>query len=384
MSSNNHIDKHYEELYDLCTGMNSDKTIRELQKYNTRLIGIEWDIKRHPYHRLLRLCSDRVVGRGDNHATLRPDATGSEHEAIVGKFLRNYTSPDSDLFAQMIDVSVLVSPEEAVRHIISELSPLLHLPTIDDAQLLAAFESARQYKVTTAYHPPDKVSKAIRYYALAPEIDAGAVVEIGIYHMPPELAHPCQRFLSALQKNKRLISTPHVTLSHEGNVAEERESLGEKVAEEQGPQQRAWNACKRLSETGSPLWAYDVTHIAWDGRVMALILADLRILPSTASSHEDASSGAKLAVEGQVTEQSRRDAEDAILPTMVSHMHITVGTKTDDIRPYESRNVVGKAKEMIARGQQSGETDEVVEGGGTVRWAEIGKVEGEGRIKGMW
>lgn len=387
MNSNNHIDKHYNELFDLCTGMSSDKTIRELQKYNTRLIGLEWDVKRHPYHRVLRLCSDRVVGRGDNHQTLRADGQGAEHEAIVGSFLRKFTSPDSEQLVDIVDVPILASPEDAIRHILSELGGLLQLPPVSDSQLEEAFEFARQYRTTTPYHPPDKLSRPIRYYALAPEIDLAAVVEIAIYHMPPELAHPCQRFLSFMRKENRLIATPHVTLSHEGNLAQEKEALGEEAAAS-GPQRKAWEACKRLSETGSPTWAYDVTHIAWDGRVMALILADLRLV--SASTTDIERSGLKSDGErapetiGQVTEQSEQDAKDAILPTMVSHMHITVGTKGEDIRPYESRTVVGRVKEMIAQGQQSGEVDEIVPGGGMVRWAEVGKVEGEGRIKGMW
>jgi tRNA ligase len=339
-------------------------------------VGLEWDVKGHPYHRVLRLCSERVVSRGDNHQTLHPDEQGCEHETIVGSFLRKFTSPDPDLFAQIVDVSVLATPKEAVRHIIDELTPLLGLPSVNDEQLRVASVQAEQYKVTTPYHPIDKQSKSIRYYALAPEIDPGALIEIGIYHMSPELAHSCQRFLSSLKKERRLISAPHVTLTHEGNLASEREALGDEIAQGQGPQHKAWHACKRLSEVGSPTWAFDVTHIAWDGRVMALILDDLRLVPATSPGQGGKSTS--------ISEQSRQDAEDAILPSMVSHMHVTVGTKAEEIRPYESRNVVGRVKELIAQGQQIGETDEVVPGGGVVRWAEIGRIEGEGRIKGMW
>lgn len=373
-----------------------------MDQYNIHLIGLLWDVESQPYHRVLRLCSERVVSRGDNHQTLRPDpSVQAEHEAVVGKFIRNFTAPNEDLFHTIIDVPLGESPRNVVRRIVSGLSSIkfeslsIANPLPDDQTIEQAIDEAKQYKSNTPYHPIDKTGKLIRYFGLAPEIDVSAVVEIGIYHMSPEFAHSCQRFLSYLQREQRLVRTPHVTLSHENNVKAEEEGVG--VAEgdgegvntssapkndntqtkDPGPQRRAWDACKFLVEHGSPLWAYDVTHIVWDGRVMALILADLRLRPDTAvPSNGSSAAGDKKAL-------SKIDESTVILPEVRKYLHITVGTKNEDIRPFESRGIVYVAKGRIALGEDEGMSGEIVSGGGEVRWAKVGRVEGEGRVKGM-
>jgi tRNA ligase len=353
ISRNNHIDKHYNELADL-------RNSRDLQAYNVRLIAILWDVEKQPYHRMLRICSERVKDRGDNHQTLRPDLTAeAEHEAVVSKFIRDFVDPDESKFDAIVDVSLTDTPEQTIRRIVTDLSVSLGLPSVDNEQIPSALDSARGYKSTTPYHPPAKVGRAIRYFGLAPEIDLAGIVEVAIYYMRPDLAQSAQRFLFALQAKERVITKPHITLVHETNVAEEKAAQGG----EAGIQARAWDDCVRLAgQTSSVMWDFEMTHVVWDGRVMAIVVEKLE--PQT---KEGMDSLAKLVLE---------ETKDGV--------HITVGTKEEDIRPYEARPLVEMVRKRILAGELDGETEEFVEGGGKVRWAQLGPTKGEGRVKGMW
>jgi tRNA ligase len=110
------------------------------------------------------------------------------------------------------------------------------------------------------------------------------------------------------------------------------------------------------------MWDFEMTHVVWDGRVMAIVVEKLE--PQT---KEGMDSLAKLVLE---------ETKDGV--------HITVGTKEEDIRPYEARPLVEMVRKRILAGELDGETEEFVEGGGKVRWAQLGPTKGEGRVKGMW
>lgn len=350
-SRNNHIEKHYKELADL-------HNAKDLKPCNVRLIAILWDIDSQPYHRLLRICSERVVGRGDNHQTLRPDLTlDAEHEAVVGSFLRNFETPDEGMFDSMIDVSVMDSPLEAIKKITTGLQGLgLEVPR--DEQIQAALDDARGYQVTTPYHPPTKLGRSVRYFGLAPEIDLAAIVEIAVYHMPPHHAQSAQRFLSDLVNKQRVITSPHITLVHETNVQAEKDSQSTP-----GIQQRAWEICVRLAEKQvSAMWTFNMTHLVWDNRVMALVVDDL--VPTS--------------------QEGQGDLKDLVHEETKEGIHITVGTKEEEIRPYEARALVEMVRKRINEGEDEGEVEGKVDGGGKVRWAKIGSIHGEGRVKGMW
>lgn len=175
--------------------------------------------------------------------------------------------------------------------------------------------------------------------------------------MPPDLAQSCQRFLFALQAKKRVISSPHITLVHELSVQEE------KAAEKGGLQAKAWDDCVRL--VGRPenvMWEFEMTHVVWNNRVMAIVVNNL-----DPPSQEGIESLARL-----VHEETKAGA------------HITVGTKEEDIRPYEARPLVEVVKKRVVAGELEGEMEEVSEGSGKVRWARLGPTKGEGRVKGMW
>ncbi|WRT67884.1 uncharacterized protein IL334_004858 [Kwoniella shivajii] len=366
---NNHIPKHYEELSAIASS-------KPLQKYDLRLIGIVWDISSQPYHRLLRICSERVVSRGDNHQTLRPDPTvDAEHEAVVGQFLRNFTSPDPSLFKEFIDVQVLDSPRGVLGKIVDDLVKIVGIPKPSGEDLDNALDSATEYKITTPYHAVAKVGKPIRYFGLAPEIDLSIMMKEILSTLPEDdNTQSAKSVLEAIKSQDRITSKPHVTISHEKNVSLEHEEMAANGAgEKEGPQKRLWETCKILAEMKySTLWKFDLTHLIWDQRVMTLALSNLRPLPNP----NDKPSTMET--------ERENDAPDleSVLPADVREvLHITVGTTSEETSAYESRSLMKILRET---GTDQGEKDEVFEGGGKVRWVKINDIKGEGRVKGMY
>nr|XP_018262247.1 uncharacterized protein I303_05263 [Kwoniella dejecticola CBS 10117]OBR84405.1 hypothetical protein I303_05263 [Kwoniella dejecticola CBS 10117] len=369
---NNHIHKHYDELAAIASS-------KPMQKYDLRLVGIVWDISSQPYHRLLRVCSERVVSRGDNHQTLRPDPTvDAEHEAVVGQFLRNFTSPDPASFECLIDVQVLDSPKEALLKITNGLVPILGLPRPSEEALDKALEEAVEYRISTPYHAVAKVGKPVRYFGLAPEIDLAQVVESILTSIKDETVKvSAKEVFEAIKGGNRITAKPHITLSHEKNVSTEAEELA--VAgkvEEIGPQRQLWDRCRKLAEMKySILFKFDIQHLIWDNRLMTLSINNLR--PVTNPDDKD-----------QESEEAEDDVGlDSVVPQDVKDvLHITVGTASEEVSAFESRGLLsafnGNAKQTEIADQ--GQVDAVVEGGGPVRWVLVQDLQGEGRVKGMY
>lgn len=356
MSSNNHIDKHYSELANL----ENDKF---LKNFDVRLIGVVWDVESRPYHRLLRICSERVVRRGDNHQTLRPDLTvEAEHEAVVGNFLRNWTAPDPALFDKLIGVDVEDTPREALDKIVGPLVSLLGVPLPSDQDITDALAAAMEYKVTTPYHAPAvRVGKAIRYFGVAPEIDLPRTVTTILEGCADDTA---RSLFEDIRKSDRITAKPHITLAHEKVVAAEREAAGQAVdvaSPDPGPLEKLWNTCKSQAESpSSAMYEFSITLLVWDERVMALALD--RIHP-----------------------KASEEGPELVLPeTIALYLHVTVGTKSEDISAFESRGIIRVAREAITQGKRSGEAGEAVEGGGAVRWVEVEGLKSEGRVRGMY
>jgi tRNA ligase len=359
---NNHYDKHYTELIDMPfnTKLGPGKTLKD---FDVRFIAIMWDVADLPYHQVLRICSERVVKRGDNHQTLRPDPTiEAEHEAIVGQFLRNFAEPDEADFDRIVKVGVADDSRTVLGKVVDGLVDLpdLGLETPSSEALDQALAVAMQYKTTTPYHAPARISKQVRYFGLAPEIDLANLVSSILSGTPNESA---EAIFNDIQTKKRITAKPHVTLSHEKNVQAEQEAQGSGAAGSgAGPHQKCWDQCRSLAEdnmNASSMYRYNITHLVWDERVMSLIIDELHPCDQSA-------------VQLEVPEDYAK------------HLHITVGTRSEEISAYESRGIVAVARAGIAAGSGAGEGEEVVEGGGKVRWISVAGIKGEGRVRGMW
>lgn len=372
----NHIPKHYDELAKIAED-------RKLQKFDTRLISITWDLDTFPYYRLLRILSDRVVARGENHQTLRPDPTlDAEHEAVVGKFIRDYTPPDPAVFEDIISVNVMDSAEVTLTKVVQGLVKSLGLTTPSEDVINQGLEAASLYKPTTPYHPAARHGKSTRYFAVAPEINLYELTSKAIEPFrDTEKGQSAWLFLDELYKRGRITAKPHVTLSHENNVKAEMEARSRtgaceskddsELVQSPGPEEILWETCKSIATSKYPLlYSFSLTHLVWDDRTMAFCLSGLSPM---ASSAED----------GTVSPSVCPDLDSVLPQATRRYLHVTVGTRDVDVPAFESRSLVKIVRERLEADEQEGEIEEVVANGGSVKWMKIGPAKSEGRIRGM-
>ena len=375
----NHIPKHYDELAKIA----EDK---KLQKFDTRLICVTWDLDTFPYYRLLRILSDRVVARGENHQTLRPDPTlDAEHEAVVGRFIRDYTPPDPAIFEDIISVSVMDSAKVTLTKVVRGLMKSLGLTMPSEDVINQGLEAASLYKTTTPYHPVARQGRSTRYFAVAPEIN---LYELACGAIEPfrdtEKGQSAWSFLDELYKRGRITAKPHVTLSHENNVKAEmevrnrtgaRESRDDsELAQSPGPEEILWETCKSIATSKyPPLYSFSLTHLVWDDRTMAFCLSGLSPVISPTPDEPDGAASPSLCPD-----------LDSVLPQATkTYLHVTVGTRDADVPAFESRSLVKIVRERLEAGEQEGEIEEVVANGGNVKWMKIRLARSEGRIRGM-
>jgi tRNA ligase len=285
--------------------------------------------------------------------------------------MRKWEEPDPDLFHKIIKVQVADAPLNCLRSIVKGLNEVsgLGVEVLRDEILIEALKEAEAYKVSSARHPTEKLGKDIRYYAISVEVDLASTVEHALTtstSSSTHIAESARALFSTLKSNERISSKPHVTLSHEEEVQAERSKATD--GSQTGPQEKRWQDCKAIAESQSSMFEFDLTHLVWDDRVMALILCDL--------THQ-VKLGMAPGVEG---EQSELDLPEQLY----RQLHVTVGTVSEDIRGGEAIKLVLATRDRIQKGDDEGELGEVVEGGGKVRWIKLIKIKGEGRIKGMW
>ena len=333
--------------------------VKSLRSFSLNTIAIVWDLESEPYSRILSICADRVEKRGDNHQTLRPDPNlfmAPIHRDVIGDFLRRWTAPDPTLFDKMITLQIVDSPRIILGKVVDGLVEVLGLDRPSDQAIDDALKAAGDYKVTTPYHPSAKAAQSVRYFGLSPEVNLPAIMKNVLPALPAEYAESARTTDAELKSANRYALEPHITLVHEKNVLAEREALGQSGSF--GVHTRLWETCKTLAESKlSPMYAFDITYLVWDDRVMAFAVENLR--PSGVEANIDL-------------------PED-----VMRHLHVTVGTTSETIPAYESMGITRIARARMDEAKDMGEAKEAVDGSGPVKWVKMVGLKGEGRIKGM-
>jgi tRNA ligase len=364
----------------------------DLSGYNITRIALVYDVDRHPPNKVLRLASERVLGRGENHQSLRPDLDDRmRHENIVKRFQGEFVPPEGGLFEEEIRLSVVGSLEDNLKVAVEGLFPILGkgkegMPS--DKALKEALDSALGYKVGIVKPLAGEPSKPVRYYALSVEFEleemarsalaAGSFSESRTDEQTMEELELEKRrqglaFLDRLVDTGRIISKPHVTIVHEKTVADEVaikeaefHSRSDLMSREHGPAESMWKACVALEKLPTPtLFDFDATGLCWNDRVMTLIVGNLR-------PHQSADKSETLG-RSQADADAASRVEEALCKTLVNVLHVTVGTGDETIPPYEARGLV----EAWRAGT------EVMEAGGRVRYIDLVGSSTLGRVVGM-
>lgn len=355
--------KHHEELSDLAVN-------QSFEDHGVRRIALVWDIDSHPYNKALRITSERILARGENHQSLRPDpADQMRHEAVIRMFMSDFVPPEGGLFDDTIKLGLENSLEQNLRIAadgLCAIMPQLHRPT--DADIIKALEDAKFYKPSVKKELQGKETPPPRYYGLSIELDLKQYVEDALAShssASSDIKRDAEQFLGHLVANGRIVARPHVTIVHEKTVQEE--NSGEDVESPSiGPVRRLWTTCEALRKMPSPaLFEFDLTALLFNDRVMTLVVDHVR-------PHRSASPAAKLSEPqeqgtGAVEKQHLLDVEKALCKDLKEVLHVTVGTREEGIQPYEARGLV----EAWRRGEEG------------VKRVDLQGLGGIGRVMGM-
>jgi tRNA ligase len=221
-------------------------------------------------------------------------------------------------------------------------------PTAD--KIRDACNAARGHTVTVKKEDGGQGMKAtaIRYFALLPEVDVVEVVD-GLLESPRNTgSNPdvdLQSFWASLKSSNRISRRPHVTITHRQNLP---------------GQQKLWDSCMAIDaiKAWPALFEFRLGTMLCDGNAMSIVVEDLRLHvvppftgPATSTRSIEEADDQTLRNTEVNLEESRSAANKAaenlleVIPEgLKARLHITVGTRTDNIKPIEGGKLVERWK----------------------------------------
>lgn len=258
-----------------------------------------------------RICGDRVVHRGDNHQSLLADAEAKKHEEVIWMFINQTEELEDNEVDEIVDMDIEDNLERMVDRAVDACVRVLGLQKPSEEEIGRALAAARSYTPSRKGETQAQTRKKgpyIRYFAILPEIDLEDVLNERLSE--EDVPEPAKKIWGAIVGNKRVTQVPHITLVHQKALPGEQE---------------LWNRCNRLFlDDSPPTFEFEVGHLLYDGRLMALTVENLR---AAANPDED-------------TNKDALDFVSKLSPELASKLHITVGTRSNDINPFEARSLV--------------------------------------------
>ncbi|GAA5899650.1 hypothetical protein JCM8208_000617 [Rhodotorula glutinis] len=362
---NNHIVKHREDLVQLAASLDP--------QHKVRLVALVWptnstSLPRDKFH---SLCASRIVERGQNHQTLR---AGDEHEDVIWKFLGQHEPFDDTAnvadskFDEVVEMKAEWAQGEALERAVEALGKIdgvlpvdkqAPLPKVKVDEAVAFAKSwtttIRKEATPAAAQKPRAKASAARYYGIAADVDLAHIVEA---HLPAAAKSDRDGLWPALVKALRVERKPHVTLVHRNELEHADEVVrADKMA--------LWTRYEALVEAAvknpDAVARLDVEltlgpRLVWDSRAMAIEVSGL---VSTAPPSSSSSDGAPARPEVELPDHKSA--------------HITVGTRSSDIRPVEGKFLMQAAVQGATTTKDGGEIHEV----------RIGEVKVPGRLAGL-
>lgn len=385
--------------------------IAQKSKEPVRLVAIVWPLTKLPQNEIHRICSDRIVGRGENHQSLRPLKTG-EHEIILMRFfsqtepfdLAFNTSSDSH-FHEVIEMDVSWDFRRSLEYVIERLCDVGDVKGVNarptSQEIDAAVEKALGYKPSLYKEmkveglDPKQKGKGPRYYGIAVEVDLPKLLE-KIFHAPAAASSDShaasgslpsvdrlrfkvetqsgggsleagRKFFDDLKTKDRIEKRPHVTLIHESELKPRKVDVdgnppsstgeasgGEAEKKEVELCKALWDKCKAAaSRWGTETIEVTLTLgplLVWDGRAMSIQVSHVEY------------GGVNVRTDDMPSDD-RKDS-----------YHITVGTLSQDIRPIEGRWLM----ESALKGERESKA------GLPLTQVRMETVQVKGRIKGLF
>lgn len=332
---NNHLKQHRQQLRD------------SLSRFHptVRLVALDWSssITSQPAALVHRVCAERIINRGSNHQTLRADTSSArKHEDVVWMFLEQLQELTDGEVDDVVEMSVSQGDDEGLEEQIVRaakgVAKILDLEEPSEKQIADAIKIVEGYspqsKGKRDQEKPEKGKKdkdGTRYYALLPEIDLFPVLEQRF--AKGDVDSSTREAWEKLKKNGRVTRRPHVTIVH-------KKSLVNTVDLE------LWEKCKGLQGIGNGVdFSGRLGHVVWDGRVMACTFDDLAFVPPVGA--ETSSNGTTNEPSSSQIANGGKEGQEFVskLPAVVrGRLHVTVGTKSGDVPPFEAKDLVEKWK----------------------------------------
>jgi len=235
-------------------------------------------------------------------------------------------------------------------------------PTPD--QIQDACNAAMEYKVAVKKQEGGQGTKpsAIRYFAFLPEVDVVELVEDVLGSVATNAESNAysnssvgiRSFWTSLKSSSRITRRPHITITHKQNLPD---------------QQLLWDSCMAVEaiKASPALFEFRLGTLLCDGKVMSIVVDDLRLLPpSTATSASPAAAPTRsiekadsqtlqnagthlnFLEESQQQATATKAAAEKLLKdipkALKARFHITIGTRNDDIKPFEGGKLVERWK----------------------------------------
>ena len=271
---------------------------------------MNWSLDQPPAT-IHRICGDRVQQRGDNHQTLRADPSSKSHEEIIWMFINSTQELTPSEVDNVVEMELGESLEDSVKRAVKGCVAVMGLEMPSNEKIQEGLDIVKGYapKVKKPDDSKNLKKPNVRYYGLLPEVDLEDLVD----HALANEDESNKAFWTQLRTDNRVTKRPHITFVHKGIMDTERD---------------LWNRCAALHETSAatpPLFKGTLSNLLWDGRVMAITVEDFDV-----------------EAEGSSGNNEGRGFVSNLLDETRSRLHITVGTKSGDIKPVEARTMVEK------------------------------------------
>ncbi|KAL1941803.1 hypothetical protein VTO73DRAFT_6803 [Trametes versicolor] len=306
---NNHLKMHREQLREGARQVDPP----------AHLLAFNW-LGGLPQSTIHRICSDRILQRGDKHQALIADTAPRGHEDVLWMFLKQAEEP-ADAEA---DVLVTMNIDEDLEHMLARAVDAcveyLGVERPDQEKIGAALAAARAYepkrksnkgKAAAKKKQDDTPAKPPRYFGVLAEVDLASVVGPALA-AAPDVPEEARKFWTELTANGRVAPRPHVTIVHSNSLPDE---------------QALWDGCMALhTRERPPVLSFRLEELVWNGRIMAASVADLAVATDDPG---DVDEGAVALVAG--------------LPgALRERLHVTVGTRDKDVPPVEAGRLVAE------------------------------------------
>jgi tRNA ligase len=312
---NNHLTRHRDGIRE---------AVRRIHP-RPQLVALNWSFTNIPKTTVHRITCDRILGRGENHQSLRPSERAG-YEGIVSRFIKETEELNENEVDDVIEMALEESIEDALARAVNGVVDVLGLEKPTDEQMGEALRKSIEYQANVREEIGEsskgkgkerskEKTIAPRYYGILPEIDLEAVMGQAL---SAEDAHEdAKKMWELLQRKKRVIGRPHITITH-------MKSKDTELAQ--------WSASEQLLKEGTPpMFGFEFGHLVWNDRVMALTVVNLSVKEGNAI--EAGSEWLKALGDGPVR----------------ARLHITVGTANPSIPPVEGKELVEKwnARELV-------------------------------------